>query len=65
MAGRSDHRRSEPRGPFALKGFGEPVTLEGTPGESVVVDVRRGGQNVQLVMPRGPIGITGGGFRGR
>jgi hypothetical protein len=35
------------------------LTLEGTPGESVVVDVRRDGQNVQLVMPRGPIGITG------
>ena len=41
------------------------LTLEGTPGESVVVDVRREGQNVQLVMPRGPIGIFGGGFRGR
>lgn len=41
------------------------LTLEGTPGESVVVEVRRDGQNVQLVMPRGPIGITGGGFRGR
>lgn len=41
------------------------LTLEGTAGESVVVDVRRGGQNVQLVMPRGPIGIFGGGFRGR
>jgi hypothetical protein len=41
------------------------LTLEGTPGESVVLEVRRDGQNVQLVMPRGPIGITGGGFRGR
>lgn len=41
------------------------LTLEGTPGESVIVDVRRGGQSVQLVMPRGPLGITGGGFRGR
>jgi membrane-associated protease RseP (regulator of RpoE activity) len=41
------------------------LTLEGTPGESVVVEVRRDGQNIQLVMPRGPIGITGGGFRGR
>jgi PDZ domain-containing protein len=39
------------------------LTLEGTPGESVVLDVRRDGQNVQLVVPRGPIGITGG-FRG-
>jgi hypothetical protein len=41
------------------------LTLEGTPGESVVLEVRRNGQSVQLVMPRGPIGITGGGFRGR
>ena len=41
------------------------LTLEGTPGESVVVEVRRDWQNVQLVMPRGPIGILGGGFRGR
>jgi hypothetical protein len=40
------------------------LTLEGTPGESVVVDVRRAGQTVQLVLPRGPIGIVGGGFRG-
>ena len=40
------------------------LTLEGTAGESVVVDVRRAGQNVQLVMPRGPIGISGG-FRGQ
>jgi len=41
------------------------LTLEGTAGESVVVDVRREGRTVQLVMPRGPIGIFGGGFRGR
>ena len=41
------------------------LTLEGVAGESVVVDVRRDGQNVQLVMPRGPLGVTGGGFRGR
>jgi hypothetical protein len=40
------------------------LTLEGTPGETVVLDVRRDGQTMQLVMPRGPIGITGGGFRG-
>jgi hypothetical protein len=32
----------------------------------VTVSVRRDGQTVQLTMPRGPIGITGGGgFRGR
>jgi hypothetical protein len=40
------------------------LTLEGNAGESVVVEVRRDGQNVQLIMPRGPIGIFGGGFRG-
>jgi hypothetical protein len=41
------------------------LTFQGTPGESVVVEVRRDGQNIQVVMPRGPLGITGGGFRGR
>lgn len=41
------------------------LTLEGTPGESVAVEVRRDGQLVQLVLPRGPLGIVGGGFRGR
>ncbi len=39
------------------------LTLEGTAGQSVVVEVRRDGQQIQLVMPRGPLGITGG-FRG-
>jgi hypothetical protein len=41
------------------------MTLEGTAGESVTVSVRRDGQTVQLTMPRGPLGIFGGGFRGR
>ncbi len=41
------------------------LTLEGTPGESVLVEVRRNGQSMQLVIPRGPLGVTGGGFRGR
>jgi hypothetical protein len=40
------------------------LTLEGKAGESVIVEVRRDGQTLQLVMPRGPIGIFGGGFRG-
>lgn len=40
------------------------LTLEGKAGESVVVGVRRDGQMLQLVLPRGPIGIFGGGFRG-
>ena len=39
------------------------LTLGGATGESVVVDVRRNGQTLQLVLPRGPIGIWGG-FRG-
>ena len=45
--------------------FGElsDQLLQGEPGESVVVDIRRDGMPVQLVMPRGPIGIEGG--RGR
>jgi hypothetical protein len=41
------------------------LTLEGTAGESVTVSVRRDGQTIQLTMPRGPLGIFGGGFRGR
>jgi hypothetical protein len=42
------------------------LTVEGTPGQPVVVEVERDGQNVQLVLPRGPIGIGGGPFnRGR
>jgi len=39
------------------------LTLQGNAGESVVVDIRRDGQPLQLVLPRGPLGITGG-FRG-
>jgi PDZ domain len=35
-------------------------TLEGQPGEQVVVDVRRDGMSMQVVVPRGPIGISGG-----
>lgn len=35
------------------------MVLGGVPGESVVVDVRRNGQNLQLVIPRGPLGIWG------
>jgi hypothetical protein len=41
------------------------LTLEGTSGESIIIDVRRDGQNMQLVIPRGPLGITAGVFRGR
>jgi hypothetical protein len=35
-------------------------TMEGQPGEQVVVDILRGGVSMQLVVPRGPIGISGG-----
>jgi len=41
------------------------LTFEGTAGEPVTVSVRREGQTVHLTMPRGPLGIVGGGFRGR
>lgn len=40
------------------------LTLEGTPGEPMLVDVLRNGQHIQVVIPRGPVGITGGRFRG-
>jgi hypothetical protein len=36
------------------------LVLEGEPGQMVAVDVVREGQTVQLYLPRGPIGITGG-----
>ena len=36
------------------------LVLEGEPGQMVAVDVVRAGQTVQLYLPRGPIGITGG-----
>jgi PDZ domain len=41
------------------------LTFEGSPGESVVVDIVRDGQSMQVVVPRGPIGIGGGAFRRR
>ncbi len=40
------------------------LTLEGSAGQAVAVDVVRDGQTIQLYLPRGPLGITGGrGFR--
>lgn len=36
------------------------LTLQGTPGQSVTLEVQRNDQDVQLVIPRGPIGIGGG-----
>jgi membrane-associated protease RseP (regulator of RpoE activity) len=41
------------------------LTLEGEPGQTVVVDVLRDGQPMQLYVPRGPIGFSGGGRGGR
>jgi hypothetical protein len=35
-------------------------TMEGEAGESVVIDVMRDGTLMQVVLPRGPVGITGG-----
>jgi len=41
------------------------LTFEGTPGEPVLVDVQRDGQTFQVVIPRGPLGVTSGRFRRR
>ena len=39
------------------------LTLEGSEGESILIEVIRDGEPVQIALPRGPIGIVGG--RGR
>jgi len=36
------------------------ATMQGTPGQSVVLDIMRDGVPMQVVIPRGPLGITGG-----
>lgn len=40
------------------------MAFSGDPGEDVIVDIERGGQRMQLVLPRGPLGISaiGGGM---
>ena len=38
-------------------------TMQGTPGENVIIEVERDGMLMQLSVPRGPIGITGSGAR--
>jgi hypothetical protein len=43
---------------FDLREINEMI-LEGNPGEPVVLEVSRQGQLTQLVIPRGPLGITG------
>jgi len=35
-------------------------TMNGTAGQTVVVDIMRNGNPMQIVMPRGPVGISGG-----
>jgi C-terminal processing protease CtpA/Prc len=41
------------------------LTVQGNPGESVVMEVERDGDNVAIVIPRGPIGFSSGPFRRR
>lgn len=36
-------------------------TMQGEPGEEVVIEIERDGMRMQLTVPRGPIGITGNG----
>lgn len=36
-------------------------TMQGEPGEEVVIEIDRDGMRMQLIVPRGPIGITGTG----
>lgn len=36
------------------------VAMEGEPGQSVVIDILRDGVPMQVAIPRGPLGITGG-----
>ena len=38
-------------------------TMDGSPGENIVIEVERDGVRIQLSVPRGPIGITGNGAR--
>ncbi|MDX1405842.1 MAG: PDZ domain-containing protein [Woeseiaceae bacterium] len=35
-------------------------TMDGNPGDNIVVDILRNGQPMQVVMPRGPLGVSGG-----
>ena len=40
-------------------------TMQGEPGQSIVVDIVRDDMPMQVVLPRGPIGVSTGRFRGR
>jgi S1-C subfamily serine protease len=35
-------------------------TMDGAAGQNVIVDIMRNGQPMQIVLPRGPVGISGG-----
>jgi len=41
------------------------LTIQGNVGESVVMEVERDGDNVAIVIPRGPVGFSSGPFRRR
>jgi hypothetical protein len=41
------------------------LTMQGSPGEDVVIDIVRDGVAMQLTVPAGPIGVTGSGARTR
>ena len=47
---------------FSIQEINEK-TVEGIVGESVLLEVQRNGEEVQVVLPRGPLGISAG--RGR
>lgn len=40
------------------------LSREGNPGETVIMEVRRNGQTVHVQVPRGVLGMSGGGLRG-
>ena len=40
-----------------------PLTMAGNPGETVVIDILRDGEPIQLVVPRGPLGVRLGSDR--
>lgn len=44
---------------FSLRDINN-LTIQGNVGESVLIEVERAGESVQLTIPRGPIGISGG-----
>ena len=40
-------------------------TMQGEPGQNVVIEVERDGMRIQMSVPRGPIGFSGTGARVR